>query len=73
MELKRRYVLGEDKRIAVQLDINTFEALERVLEDYGFAKLFEEDDGETLSLDEAKRYYDALPKTSSLNLLVSGR
>ena len=66
MELKRRYVLDEEeKRVAVQLDVATFEKLERVLEDYGLAKLIEEeDDGETLSLDEAKRYYDALPKAA---------
>ena len=66
MELKRRYVLDEEeKRVAVQLDIDTFEKLERVLEDYGLAKLIEEeDDGEMLSLDEAKRYYDTLPKAS---------
>ena len=64
MELKRHYVLDEDsRRVAVQLDIDTFEKLERVLEDYGLAKLIEEeDDGETLILDDAKRYYDTLDK-----------
>lgn len=64
MELKKRYLLDENnKRVAVQLDIGTFEKLMGVFEDYGLAKLIEEpDDGEALNLENAKRYYDALDK-----------
>ena len=63
MDLKRHYVLDEaNRRVAVQLDIDTFEKLERVLEDYGLTKFIIEEGGETLELDEAKRYYDVLDK-----------
>ena len=64
MDLKRKYVLDENnQRVAVQLDIDTFEKLIGVLEDYGLAKLIEEGDDEgVLSLKDAKHYYDALDK-----------
>ena len=62
-ELKKRYVTDEqNRRIAVQLDIETFERLEAVIEDYGLAKLIEENDDETLGLSEAKAYYESLEK-----------
>jgi uncharacterized protein (DUF362 family) len=64
MELKRQYVTDEqNRRVAVQLDIETFEKLERILEDYGLAKLIEENDDEVLDLEAARAYYDALEKT----------
>ena len=62
-EPKKRYVTDEqNRRIAVQLDIETFERLEAVIEDYGLAKLIEENDDETLGLSEAKAYYESLEK-----------
>ncbi len=63
-ELKKRYVTDEqNQRVAVQLDIETFERLEAIVEDYGLAKLMEEDDeDETLELSEAKTYYASLEK-----------
>ena len=66
MELKRHYVLDEhNKRVAVQLDISTFEKLEQVLEDYGLAKLIDiSEEDEALDLEQARRYYDTLDKAS---------
>lgn len=63
MQLKKRYVTDEEnRRVAVQLDIETFEKLEAILEDYGLAKLMEENDDETLTLSEAKAFYESLDK-----------
>jgi hypothetical protein len=63
MELKLRYVTDEqNQRVAVQLDIETFEKLERILEDYGLVKLMEENDDEVLDVEAARAYYDALEK-----------
>lgn len=60
---KRQYVTDEHhRRVAVQLDIETFEKLERILEDYGLARLIEENDDEVLDLEAARAYYDALEK-----------
>ena len=64
-ELKKCYVTDEqNRRIAVQLDIETFERLEVIIEDYGLARLMEEhdDEDETLELSEAKTYYASLEK-----------
>lgn len=64
-EVKKRYVTDEqNQRVAVQLDIETFERLEAIVEDYGLAKLMEESDegDETLGLSEAKAYYASLEK-----------
>ena len=64
-ELKQCYVTDEqNRRIAVQLDIETFERLEVIIEDYGLARLMEEhdDEDETLGLSEAKAYYESLEK-----------
>jgi hypothetical protein len=63
MELKRQYVTDEhNQRVAVQLDIETFERLERILEDHGLLRLMLENDDEVLELEAAKAYYDALKK-----------
>lgn len=63
MQLKKRYVTDEEnRRVAVQLDIETFEKLEAILEDYGLAKLMEENDDEILELSEAKAFYESLEK-----------
>lgn len=62
-EPKKRYVTDEEnRRVAVQLDIETFEKLEAILEDHGLAKLMEENDNEILGLSEAKAFYESLEK-----------
>ncbi len=64
LDLKKRYVTDENSQpIAVQIDLATFEKLERIVEDYGLAKLIEENDSDdTLSLEDAKVYYSTLTK-----------
>jgi len=63
MQLKKRYVTDEEnRRVAVQLDIETFEKLEAILEDYGFAKLMEENDDEILEFSEARAFYGGLER-----------
>lgn len=63
MELKRQYIVDEDNhKIAVQLDIDTFEKIEDVLENYALVQLINADESETLSIEEAKKYYATLDK-----------
>ncbi|WKJ89188.1 hypothetical protein QZJ86_14295 [Methylomonas montana] len=63
MEFKRQYIVNEDsQRVAVQLDIDTFEKIENVLENYALVQLINADDSETLNIEEAKKYYASLDK-----------
>ncbi len=63
MEFKRQYIVNEDsQRVAVQLDINTFEKIEDILENYALVHLVTADDSETLNIEEAKKYYASLDK-----------
>lgn len=63
MELKRQYIVDEDNhKVAVQLDIDTFEKIEDVLENYALIQLINADESETLSIEEAKKYYATLDK-----------
>ena len=64
MNIERRYIVDEqNRRVAVQLDIKTFERIERALEDFALANMIrEDDDAELLDLDQARIYYEALPK-----------
>lgn len=66
MELKRHYIVDEqNQKIAVQLDIKTFEKIEEILENHALYQLMhldEDDDGE-LDGDEAKAYYNGLGHT----------
>ena len=60
--VSRKYIVDENnKRIAVQLDIETFEKIEELLENYGLAKLLiENETEEKLSVAEAKTFYNSL-------------
>ena len=60
----KQYIVDEhNKKIAVQIPIETFEKIEEVLENYALSKLIEENEGEEiLELREAKAYYDRLDK-----------
>jgi hypothetical protein len=63
MELKRQYIVDEDNhKVAVQLDIGTFEKIENVLENFALVQLINADESETLSIEEAKKYYATLDK-----------
>jgi hypothetical protein len=63
-EIKKRYVVDEENhRVAVQIDLDTFEEIETLLENHALFELMnEEDDQETLDLEATKRYYVGLDK-----------
>ena len=63
-ELKKNYVVDEQNhKIAVQLDIDTFNRIEEVIEDYALARLMkEQSDDEALDLDDALAHYQGLEK-----------
>lgn len=58
MNIKRQYIVEEqNQRIAVQVDIKTFEQIEEVLENYALSRLMENsEDDETLDFQEAKNF-----------------
>ena len=60
--INRQYIVDENnKKIAAQIPIETFEKLEEILEDYALVQLMKENEGEeTLSINEAKAYYEQL-------------
>jgi len=62
--IRRQYIVDEqDKKIAVQIPIEVFEQIEEILENYGLVQLMKENEGEeTLSIHEAKTYYNQLEK-----------
>jgi hypothetical protein len=66
LEIKKRYVVDEqDRRVAVQIDLETFARIEEVLEDYALARwITDAQDEPALSPEAAKEYYDSLDKTS---------
>jgi hypothetical protein len=61
MHIPRQYIIDEDnRRIAVQLDIETFERIEEVLENQGLMLLMQAAaDDEPVELEEAKAIYGA--------------
>ena len=63
-ELKKTYVVDEQNhKIAVQLDIDTFNRIEEVIEDYALARLMkEQSDDEALDLDDVLAHYQGLEK-----------
>ena len=62
--IDRTYIVDEkNRRIAVQIPIETFEKLEEILENYALVQLMKENDGdEILNPQDAKSYYDQLEK-----------
>ena len=62
--IKKQYIVDEqNRRVAVQIDIETFEKIEDLLEDYALYELMQKmSDDEALNLNEARAFYDALPK-----------
>jgi hypothetical protein len=65
MEIECKYIVDErNRKVAVQLDIKTFERIEELLENYGFVQLMQEaqEDSELLDLNQAKTYYQTLEK-----------
>ncbi len=64
LELNKKYIVDEQqKKIAVQLDIQTFQKIESVLEDYALGQYIEEvRKEEKLTLEEAKAAYKKIKK-----------
>ena len=63
-DIKRQYIVADnDRKIGVVLDIETFERIEELIENCGLAQYMEEvEEEETLSLNEARRYYAQMSK-----------
>jgi len=66
MQLQPNYIVdNHNHKIAVQLDIKTYEKITDVLEDYALFKLMDENkNDEKLSLKDARAYYASLKKDS---------
>jgi hypothetical protein len=62
MCINPNYIVDEQNhKIAVQLDIETYEQITETLENFGLYKLMEENnDNETLSVKDAREYYKSL-------------
>jgi hypothetical protein len=62
--IQKKYIVDEQNRkVAVQVDIETFNRIEEILENYALVQLMKENEIEdTLGLDEAKAYYQTLDK-----------
>ena len=61
LETKKGYVVDENQNlIAVQITLDNFNKIEEVIENFGLAKLMEENDDELLSGKEAYSYYQSL-------------
>ncbi|HOW74638.1 MAG TPA: hypothetical protein P5102_14300 [Candidatus Competibacteraceae bacterium] len=66
MQIKRQYIVDElNRKVAVQLDIETFTKIEETLENYGLIRLMEaeEPDNEVFNLEQAQLYYRTLETT----------
>ncbi len=53
---------SNNKKVAVQLNLKTYNKIEEILENYGLYHLMEEDDEAPLSVEDAKKHYSALKK-----------
>jgi len=64
--VKRKYIVDENNRkVAVQLDIKTFNHIEEIMENFALYKLMDENkDEETLDIKAAKKYYSKLKKSN---------
>ena len=62
--INKRYIVDEqNKKIAVQIPIDTFEKIEEILENYALVQLMKEnEDEEVYGVRGAKTYYDQLKK-----------
>ena len=62
--ISRQYIADEyNRKVAVQIPIETFEELEEILENYALVQLMKNNEGdEPLSIDDAKSYDDRLDK-----------
>ena len=64
LAIKKEYIVTDDnKKKAVLIDIDTFNKMEEIIENYGLAKYMAEVKNEKgLSLNDAKQHYSTLKK-----------
>ena len=64
--VKRKYVVDEkNRKVAVQLDIKTFNQIEKIMENFALFKLMDDNkDEEILDIKSAKKYYSKLKKSN---------
>jgi len=64
--VKRKYIVDEkNRKVAVQLDIKTFNQIEEIMENFALYKLMiENKDEEILDIKSAKKYYSKLKKSN---------
>lgn len=62
--IRKQYIVDENNRkVAVQIDYDTFRKIEDALENHLLVHLMEENrDDETLNSEQAKSYYQSLEK-----------
>lgn len=62
--ISKQYIVDEqNKKIAVQIPVKTFERIEEILENYALVHLMKENEGKKiLGVNEAKTYYEQLEK-----------
>ena len=62
--IEKRYIVDEqNRRVAVQIDAETFRRIEELLEDYVLFQLMEETEAEdVLGVEKARAFYASLPK-----------
>jgi hypothetical protein len=62
--INKRYIVDEqNKKVAVQIPIDTFEKIEEILENYALVQLMKENENEdVVGVSEARIYYDHLEK-----------
>ena len=64
MKFDRQYIVDEkNRKLAVQVSIETFEKLEEVLENYALYHLMNDEEDEFLNVSEAQQFYKNLNKT----------
>ncbi len=68
--IPRTYLVDEQNRpVAVQLDVATFEHIEQLLEDYALGTLLDTpidpEDAERLTATQARAFYQQLPKSEA--------
>ena len=63
-EIQKKYIVdNQNRKIAVQIDIDLFEKIENLLEDFGLMKhIVGNDKSEILEIEDAKEFYKGLGK-----------
>ena len=63
-EIRKRYVVDEEnRRVAVQIDLETFEKIENLLENHALFELMSENkEDDVLDLNAARKFYAGLDK-----------